>query len=66
MPVERLGIPAIKVTDGPNGARGDACSVRARAPPAFPAGIALASTWNPDLVEEVGQVLGEEAKQKGQ
>ena len=22
-PIERLGIPALKVTDGPNGARGD-------------------------------------------
>jgi beta-glucosidase len=62
--VERLGIPAIKMTDGPNGARGrrlrggitSAC---------FPAGIALASTWNIELVERVGATLGEEAKTKG-
>ncbi len=62
--VERLGIPAIKVTDGPNGARGgsffggptSAC---------FPVGVALAATWNPALVERVGMALAEEAKTKG-
>jgi beta-glucosidase len=32
---------------------------------AFPAGISLASTWNTELVERVGQALAEEAKLKG-
>ena len=32
-PVERVGIPAVRVTDGPNGARGSArCSPRSRSP----------------------------------
>lgn len=31
----------------------------------FPAGISLASTWNTELLEKVGQALGEEAKTKG-
>jgi beta-glucosidase len=61
--VERLGIPSIKVTDGPNGARGgdfgggvgSAC---------FPAGICLGATWNTELIERVGQALGEEVKSK--
>ena len=64
VPVERLGIPAIKVTDGPNGARGS----QARGGPSsacFPVGIALAATWNPELVERVGMALAEETKAKG-
>ncbi|MEE8390480.1 MAG: glycoside hydrolase family 3 C-terminal domain-containing protein [Anaerolineae bacterium] len=64
VPVERLGIPAIRVTDGPNGARGS----QARGGPSsvcFPVGIALAATWNPELVERVGMALGEETKAKG-
>ncbi len=66
-PVERLGIPAIKVTDGPYGARGGRSSVAAGGPTSacFPVGIALAATWNTELVERVGQALGEEAKTKG-
>ena len=31
----------------------------------FPVGIALASTWNPDLVGQIGRALGEETRSKG-
>ncbi len=65
-PIERLGIPAIKVTDGPNGARGgDSFAGGNMTSACFPVGIALASTWNPDLIEQVGQALGEETQTKG-
>ncbi len=65
-PIERLGIPAIKVTDGPNGARGAGGFVGSAVTAAcFPAGIALAATWNTSLVEEVGEALAEEAQSKG-
>src|SRR5436853_7427472 len=64
VPVERLGIPALKMSDGPNGARGDAFSGGVTAA-AFPAGTVLAATWNPALVERVGQALAEETKTKG-
>lgn len=63
--IDRLGIPAIKVTDGPNGARGGGSLVGGVTAAAFPVGIALASTWNPALVEQVGQALAEEAQSKG-
>src|SRR5688500_8583486 len=63
--IERLGIPATKVTDGPNGARGDAIFGAGKGAACFPAGIALAATWNTELVEQVGQALGEEALTKG-
>src|SRR4051812_40254312 len=65
-PVERLGIPAIKVSDGPNGARGGGSFAGGSVTSAcFPVGIALAASWNVDLVEQIGQALGQEAKSKG-
>ena len=64
VPIPRLGVPAIKVTDGPNGARGgifkDGPSTAC-----FPVGIALGATWNPALIEQAGAALGAEAKLKG-
>jgi beta-glucosidase len=45
-PVERLWIPAIKTTDGPNGARGGESFTGNISAASFPVGIALASTWN--------------------
>ncbi len=64
--IERLGIPSIKVSDGPNGVRGGEGFVGGHVTSAcFPVGIALASTWNPHLIEQIGQALGEEAQSKG-
>lgn len=64
VPIPRLGIPAFKVTDGPNGARGSEGSMAPRSA-CFPIGTALAATWNPALVEQVGQALGQETQAKG-
>src|SRR5262245_37434816 len=65
VPVERLGIPAIKVSDGPNGARGDVMSGGSVTSACFPVGIGLAASWDPALVEQIGRALGEETKSKG-
>ncbi|MBN1313469.1 MAG: glycoside hydrolase family 3 C-terminal domain-containing protein [Anaerolineae bacterium] len=62
--IPRLGIPAIKVTDGPMGARGSQ-SAYGPTSACFPCGSALAATWNPELVERVGKALAEETKAKG-
>jgi beta-glucosidase len=62
--IERLGIPALKMTDGPNGARGGDFIGGVTAA-AFPAGIMLAATWNTELVERIGEALGQEARSKG-
>ncbi len=64
VPVPRLGIPQFRVTDGPNGARGSWGSM-GRTSVATPVGAALGATWNPTLVEKVGNVLGDELKAKG-
>lgn len=63
-PVGRLGIPAVKMTDGPIGARGDRYTGGATST-CFPNGSALAATWDVDLVARVGAALGDAARAKG-
>ena len=62
--VERAGIPALKVTDGPNGARGQDGNTGPTSAD-FPIGMAMGATWNPDLINQVGAALAEETKAKG-
>jgi beta-glucosidase len=57
--IERVGIPALKMCDGPHGVRGHGKST------CFPTGIGMGATWNPALIHEVGEALGEEALGKG-
>ncbi|MCH4888960.1 glycosyl hydrolase [Acidaminobacter sp. JC074] len=66
--IERLGIPSIMVTDGPHGLRKQAGesdhlglneSIKTTC---FPSGVSLASSWDRDLLEEVGKALGEESQ----
>ncbi len=57
-PIKRLGIPELKMSDGPLGVRWGASS-------AFPAGIAMASTWDTALINKLGAAIGEEVKGKG-
>jgi beta-glucosidase len=65
VPIERLGIPKVTVTDGPNGARGSALlGFGSVTSVCVPCGSALGSTWDPELVERVGAMLGEEARTK--
>lgn len=65
VPIPRLSIPALKVTDGPAGARGGGSLVGGKKTAAFPVGIALGSTWNVGLLREVGRALAQEARDKG-
>ena len=64
-PIDRLGIPAVKMSDGPNGVRGDSVGAEKTPGVAVPVGIALGATWNPALVGELGDLLGREAVRKG-
>jgi beta-glucosidase len=64
--VERAGIPSVRVTDGPNGARGSSVLGAGEATAAcIPCGSALGATWDPGLIERLGALLGEEALTKG-
>ena len=62
--VPRLELPSLKVTDGPCGARGS--EYLGRHPSnLYPAGVALAATWSPALIERVGLALARDTKAKG-
>ena len=63
--IERLGIGKVRVTDGPNGARGGGSLIGGVKSASFPVGIALGATWNLGLVGEIASALGEEVKSKG-
>lgn len=56
---KNLNLPALKLADGPAGIRlGNYAT-------AWPIGTLLASTWDTDLIQEVGKAIGEEAKEFG-
>ena len=63
IPNERLEIPKMRVSDGPAGVRGS----RFDGPKSMnvPCGTAIAATWNPSLVRELGELLGREMHSKG-
>ena len=66
--VERLGLPSIMVTDGPHGLRKQnqektaAGDVLGNSAPAtcFPTASATASSWDTELICEMGKALGDE------
>jgi beta-glucosidase len=64
VPIERLRMPPLKVTDGPNDARGADVNHRP-ASTSFPVGSAAGATFDPELIEEVGRAIAREARAKG-
>lgn len=58
-PIERLGLPEIKLTDGPVGTHKDGKSV------AYPASILSAATWDTSLVKNLGKQLGRDSRARG-
>ena len=67
-PVERLGVPAVMVADGPHGLRkqpdaADHAGLGGSNPATcFPTASALASSWDVDLLRRVGVALGRETQ----
>jgi len=74
VPNERLGIPSIKMADGPIGIRSwsgpssesNAMSAKLKVTTtAFPAGVAMAATWDTELLQSEGRAIGQEVKAFG-
>ena len=64
VPIPRLSIPSIRLSDGPNGVRGTHFfdSIPAAC---LPCGTALGATFDKTLIRQLGRLLGDEAKAKG-
>ena len=54
----RLGIPLFLAEEAPHGHM-------AIGPTVFPTGLGMAATWDPDLMQQVGQVIGKEIRLQG-
>jgi beta-glucosidase len=59
------GVPQLKMSDGPNGVRGEGHGGSGTPGVVVPAGITLGATWDPELVGEIGSLIGTEALRKG-
>jgi len=58
-PIPRLGIPPLKMSDGPMGVHDYGLTT------AYPAGIALAASWDVDLTQRFGAAMGKDARARG-
>jgi beta-glucosidase len=57
--IPRLGVPELKMSDGPEGLRNDGPSTE------YPAGINMAATWDTDLEYRVGVQMGRDGRARG-
>ena len=67
----KYGVESIMMTDGPHGLRcqknlGNNFGLNDSLPSTcFPAAVTNSATWNPDLLEQIGEAIGKEAKEYG-
>lgn len=67
-PIDRLGIPSVWMSDGPNGLRkemqtaGTNIMQKSEIATCFPTAVTTASSWDPSLLEEIGSALADECK----
>lgn len=57
--IPRLGLPAVRMADGPQGVRNNTKSTL------YPSGIAAAATWDRALINQMGTSLGKDARARG-
>jgi beta-glucosidase len=56
--IKHIGLPALKMSDGPMG-------VRNYGPSTTLGGVGLAATWDPELARRVGETIGQDARARG-
>ena len=62
-PIERLGIPSIRMSDGPHGLRKEVPNQRNSVPSTcFPTAVTTASSWDRELLKQLGQALAQECQ----
>lgn len=57
--IPRLGLPAVRMADGPQGVRNNTKSTL------YPSGVAAAATWDRDLIHKMGISLGKDSRARG-
>ena len=57
--IDRLGLPAVRMADGPQGVRNNTRSTL------YPSGVAAAATWDTELIEQMGVSLGKDSRARG-
>jgi beta-glucosidase len=57
--IPRLGLPADRMADGPQGVRNNTKSTL------YPSGVAAAATWDTDLIQQMGVSLGKDSRARG-
>ena len=62
-PIERLGIPSIRMSDGPHGLRKEVPNQQTSVPSTcFPTAVTTASSWDRELIKQMGQALAQECQ----
>ena len=62
-PIERLGIPSIRMSDGPHGLRKEVPNQQTSVPSTcFPTAVTTASSWDRELIKQMGQALAKECQ----
>jgi beta-glucosidase len=62
-PIERLGIPSIRMSDGPHGLRKEVPNQRNSVPSTcFPTAVTTASSWDRELIKQLGQAIAQECQ----
>jgi beta-glucosidase len=62
-PIERLGIPSIRMSDGPHGLRKEVPNQQTSVPSTcFPTAVTTASSWDRELIKQMGQAIAQECQ----
>ena len=64
MPVEKIGLRSMVMSDGPSGVRGEMWDER-RPSMNFPSATAISSSWDPGIADRLGAASAVEARRKG-
>jgi beta-glucosidase len=62
--IARIGLPVIKMSDGPNGVRGESLGATRTPGVVIPVSVVIGASWDADIAYRLGVILGLEARRK--